>query len=165
MSKKGVSSATVNRIRELSREDKTTTQIQKQLQKEGLGLRRTVMLIYVREFKGKKPKAEPYKYIPRKYERARMRVTRRRERRLEIERKEKERTYGKQIAVYGLTNGRHRRVQMYGSGKELYQAMMLVGKHPPRSQFLTVSARRLLRYPDYYLDAKNRWDDHPYVKS
>lgn len=71
---------------------------------------------------------------------------------------------GKNVASYGTVHGKSKRVQMYGSGKQLYQAMQLVSKHPPKKQFLTVSAEALLNDPEEYLK-KGRWDARPEVKS
>jgi len=65
---------------------------------------------------------------------------------------------GKQIAVYGTVNGESHRIQMYGSGKQLYKAMMLVSQHPPRKQFLTTSAENINENPDKYLDMEEKWD-------
>lgn len=133
----------VNFIRKEAKEGKSANQIQKDLQEHHMGMKRQRLLEYVREYKGQKPKAEPSKYTPKKYRRARV------VRHIEI---------GKKLAVYGSVNWQSRRVQMSGSGKELYSAMMLVGKHPPKKRFLTTNAKNIIENPDEYLDMEEEWD-------
>lgn len=142
----------VDLIRKESREGKTANQIQKDLQSRHMGMRRTRLLGYVREFKGIPPNAEPLKYTPKKLtleERVHKQIS--------------ERKRGKNVSVYGTVNGESRRVQMYGDGRTLYRAMMDVAKYPPKKRFLTVSADNLLGggYLDYY----ERWDEKPEVES
>lgn len=72
---------------------------------------------------------------------------------------------GKKVASYGTVHLKSKRVQMYGSGKQTYQAMILVAKHPPKKQFLTISAEALLESPEEYLDMRGRWDVRPEIKS
>jgi len=42
---------------------------------------------------------------------------------------------GKGVAAYGTVHGKAKRVQMVGSGQQLYRAMQLVAKHPPKNSF------------------------------
>ena len=137
----------INRIRQLSRQGKSANDIQRTLQKEHWGMRRTILLSYVREFKHKAPPKKTEKYTPTKYKvpisphRALYR--------------------GKYVAVYGTVNGKSRRIQIHGSGKELYEAMIQVSRHPPRKKFLTVSASSISLYPQEFLDMWREWDEHP----
>lgn len=146
--KKGISQQQINRIRELSKQGRSTNQIQRTLSKEGLGLRRQTMLNYVREARNRPLKANTQIYTPIKFRRTFS-------------------PYGKGVAVYGAVNGRPKRVQMSGNGKSLYTAMRLVAKHPPvkKVRFLSISANELLRHPEKYLDLEGEWDEHPKVKS
>lgn len=71
---------------------------------------------------------------------------------------------GRGIAAYGTVHGKSKRVQMKGSGKQLYRAMVLVSKHPPKKQFLTLSAEALLDDPDEFLE-RGHWDARPKIES
>jgi hypothetical protein len=63
-----VKPGTIDRIRTLARRGKSANQIQRELKSEHRGIRRTQLLAYVREFKGRAPKAEAHlKYTPHKY--------------------------------------------------------------------------------------------------
>jgi hypothetical protein len=137
----------IDRIRDLSGQGKSANEIQRTLSKEQLGIRRTVLLRYVREIKHKAPPKKPEKYAPTKY-----RVPISPHRAL---------YRGKYVAVYGTVNGRSRRIQMHGSGRELYEAMIQVSRHPPRKKFLTVSASSISYYPHEFLDMWREWDEHP----
>jgi hypothetical protein len=140
----------VDLIRKESREGKTANQIQKDLQSRHMGMRRTQLLGYVREIKGKQPKPEQQKYTPRKVS-------------LEerVHRQIRERQRGKKVSVYGKVNGESRRIQMYGSGRDLYRAMMEASKYPPKKKFLTCSADDMSGLLDYW----ESWDQHPNVES
>lgn len=156
---KGVKPETVYRIRTLTKEGKSANEIQRQMQKEHLSIRRTRLLGYVREFKNQPLKSESWKYTPEKYR--------------ETSRYYKDyRRYGfgtesneKQIAVVGSKNGLGKRIHMHGSGHELQEAMMKVAKHPPKTKYLTISARKLNRNPIKYLDYGSEWDERPNIKS
>ena len=113
-------------------------------------MRRKDLLAEVRKIKGTKPKADRQKYTPHKYRIGRLKI------RFPIV---------KQIAVYNTVQGQPRRVQVAGTGKELYRAMQYVSQYPPKKQFLTISAVELLKNPWRYLDRKKRWDRHPDIKS
>jgi hypothetical protein len=122
----------------------TANQIQKDLSQHHMGMRRQKLLGYVREFKGQPPKAEQLKYTPETYARVK---------RMGF--------FGKQIAVYGTVHGESRRIQMIGSGKDLYNAMMDIARYPPKKRFLTVEAGNVR----YYLDYWESWDEHPEISS
>jgi hypothetical protein len=151
--KKQKTSIQIERIKQLTAQGYSTTQIQGTLSKEGIGLRRQVMLGYVREYRNQPIKANTQDYIPVKYR--------------QQGRSTSFVTYGKGIACYGTVNGVSKRVQMSGNGKSLYQAMRLVAKYPPtrKIKFLSISANELLRHPRKYLDMEREWDAHPKVKS
>jgi hypothetical protein len=109
-------------------------------------MRRKELLARVREVKGvpKRPKAEvhiPIKY--RKVERRRVRVP------------------AKWIAVYGTVDGKSRRVELAGSGRQLYRAMLDLAVHPPKKRFVRCSASEVSNYLDY----EDEWDEHPAVRS
>lgn len=144
---KGVSRRQINAIRSYSRKHCSANRIQRELSRRGIGLKRTTVLKYVRESKGKPPKAHPYKYTPIKYRKSFMI------------------SLGKQVAGYGSVHGKPRRIQMRGMGKELYQAMRLTVKHPPKEQFLTIPAWKLISDPRKYLDYEESWDEHPEINS
>jgi hypothetical protein len=121
----------------------SANQIQKDLQKNHMGMKRQKLLAYVREFKGQPAPKEPQKYTPTKYRRARAIPH------VEI---------GKKIAVYGTVHGESKRIQMYGSGRNLYSAMKFAGKYPPKKRFLTASASDIVSNPEDYLDMDEEWD-------
>lgn len=134
----------------------SSNKIQKRLQKRHLGLRRQVLLAEIRKVKRKKPKANTYKYTPRKY----------RKRRTSYPFKARRRFFGgHQIAGYGTVHGQSRRIQVYGSGKQLYRVMLLASQHPPRNRFLTIDAGTLLSNPWRYLSREEFWDAKPRVDS
>jgi hypothetical protein len=152
-SKKGISPKQIERIRELTKQGYSTTKIQRTLSKEGLGLRRQVMLDYIREYRNQPARNNTQIYIPVKYR--------------QEYRGNTFASYGKGVACYGTVNGVSKRVQMSGNGKSLYQAMKLVAKHPPirKVKFLSISANELIRHPKKYLDTEGDWDERPKVKS
>jgi hypothetical protein len=137
-------------IRGYVKQGLSANKIQKQLQKQHLGIRRKTLLSEIRKIKGRKPKADRQKYTPHKY---RISILKRRFPMM------------KQIAVYSTVYGRPRRVQMAGRGKHLYMAMEYVSQYPPKQKFLTIRAVDLLKDPWRYLDRKERWDRHPDVRS
>jgi len=139
-------------IQKRCREGASANQIQKEMQSRHMGIKRQRLLAYVRQYKGQRKKPEPRKYVPHKYRKARAVKKYRRARpvkRVEI---------GKRIAVYGSVGLESRRIQMYGSGRQLYQAMLLAGKYPPKKRFLTASAEDISAYPEEYLDMTETWD-------
>ena len=147
---KNITQQQIKAIRSYVKQGLSANKIQKRLQKRHLGIRRKALLAEVRKIKGTKPKADRQKYTPHKYR------VRRLKRRFPMI---------KQISVYSTVHGRPRRVQMAATGKELYRAMQYVSQHPPKQQFLTISAVELLKDPWRYLDRKESWDRHPDIKS
>jgi len=127
-------------IREYVKKNYSANSIQKELQKKGLGMRRKDLLREVRRFRRVAKKSEPEKYIPRKYRLV---------------------APIKQIAVYGTVRGVSRRIEMYGTGGELYSAMVRVSKYPPEKRFVRCHAGVV----EKYLDFDERWDEHPEVLS
>jgi len=121
----------------------SANRIQKELQKKGLGMRRKDLLKRVREIREAKTlKAIPR--IPKKRYKARPWFMGR-----------------KAIAVYGTVNGKSRRIEMVGSGRQLYNAMLRVAQHPPKVRFVRCRADRA----HYFLDYREKWDEHPQVIS
>jgi hypothetical protein len=149
---KGVTQKQLATIRRMAQKGYSANRIYRRLKTQHQGMRRTKLLGYVREFKARPPQAHVEKYYP----------TRR------MERTHSRKPFGifiqKQIAAYGTQLGKQKRVQMKGNGRELYRAMKLVAKHPPKKQFLTIDAEDLLESPEDYLE-RGRWDAHPAVKS
>lgn len=137
-------------IKSYAQKGYSANRIQKMLRQKGLGLRRKELLRRVREVKKVKPRGTGAKYVPVKYRRP-------------AERKAVQ--PAKAVAVYGLVYGESKRVQMYGSGRDLYKAMVLVSRHPPRKKFLTADASRIALSPSEYLDLDEEWDRHPEVSS
>jgi hypothetical protein len=121
--------------------------VQKKLQEKGLGMRRKELLAKVREVKGVPKKPKPEIHIPTKYRKrkpVRVRVV-----------------PAKWIAVYGTVDGESRRVELAGSGRQLYKAMLDLAKHPPKKRFVRCSASKVSNYLDY----EDEWDEHPAVRS
>jgi hypothetical protein len=152
-----VKPATVDRIRELSRTKKSANKIVRQTRREGIGIRRTTILAYIREFRGKAPKPHAYKYTPRKY------LTTKR--RLHIEHDIKR----KHIAIYGKVNGVNRRIEVTGSGKGLMSFLVDAVKHPPKKRISRLDVDRD-RLDTFYgrrkvLDYGKEWDVRPTIKS
>jgi len=131
-------------IREYVAQGYSANRIQKLLQEKGLGLRRKTLLAKIREVKGIPKKPHPFKYIPRKY------------RRVEVEA-----ILGKRLAIYGTVGGRSRRIEIYGSGRELYQAVRDAIIHPPRERFVICHAKDFQKHLDY----RSYWDERPAASS
>lgn len=144
--KRRVTTKQVNAIRQYSRKGYSANQIQHKLSQRHMGLRRTILLGYVREFKGKQARRSVERYTPTKYRPARIGI------------------FVKQVTCYGTQQGRAKRIQMAGSGRQLYEAMRLVSKHPPKKQFLTLSAEALLDDPQEFLE-RGQWDARPKIES
>lgn len=149
---KPITKRQIKAIRGYVRQGLSANKIQKRLQKQHLEIRRKILLAEIRKIKRQKPKANRYKYTPRKY-RQYYRYRRRRPVGL------------KQIAGYGTVHGQSRRIQVYGNGKQLYSVMQLASQHPPRTRFLTIDAGTLLSNPWKYLSRGEFWDDRPRVDS
>ncbi|MEM0007532.1 MAG: hypothetical protein QXR89_04600 [Candidatus Bathyarchaeia archaeon] len=126
--------------------------IQHKLREKGLGMRRKELLAKVREVKGVPKRPRPEKHVPIKYL-----AKAERGRRLRV----KPEAFGKWIAVYGTVDGKSRRIELGGSGRALYSAMLKVAKHPPKRRFVRCHASEA----PYYLDYDEEWDEHPAVVS
>jgi len=153
MVKKGVPKTTVNRIRTKVKQGKSGNQIQRELKREGRGIRRKTLLAYVRKFKGRPLKPHVERYIPRKYRR-----------RVAVAPKPKPE---KHVAVYGKHEGKSKRVELSGTGKGLYRFLIDAVKHPPRKRIQRVSVKDYMGVSDRakYLDYGEEWDNRPTVKS
>jgi hypothetical protein len=68
---------------------------------------------------------------------------------------------GKGVAVYG---GK-KRIQMHGSGIDLYRAMRYAVKHPPKEQFLDITAEEVIHHPEKVLDFSEGWHGRPTIDS
>jgi hypothetical protein len=114
MSRKSeIKSRQKDRIRQLSREGYSANQIQRKLQQEHLGLRRTVLLRNVREFKGRPTKPSTSKNVPRKY------------RSLEYTPRMKVTGLGtKQVTLIGRHVGKRAEKRQRGSGSQLYRFVL-----------------------------------------
>lgn len=143
-------------IRKYVKQGLSSNKIQKKLQNQHLGIRRKTLLAEIRKAKGQKSKANRYKYTPRKYRKRKTVYPSQARRQFFIR---------KQIAGYGTVHGQSRRIQVYGSGKQLQRVMLLASQHPPRTQFLTIYAGTLLSNPWRYLSREEFWDDIPRVDS
>jgi hypothetical protein len=148
-----VKPATVNRIRILSKKGKSANEIARQLRREGRGIRRKTILAYAREFKGRKHKAQPYKYVPRKYRRPIAPLPTPEQR--------------KHIAIYGTHKRKSKRYEASGKGKALYRFLIDAVQHPPKQRITRVSVKDYMGISDraQYIDYKEEWDDRPTVKS
>lgn len=156
MARKPYSAKQKQRVIELAGKGYSANRIQKTLHREHMGMRRKTLLKLVREHKHVPPEKSRVvhreKYIPKKYRKYRRETV----------------GYpllGKQIAVYGTVNGQSRRVEMSGNGRQLYNAMFIVAKHPPKKRFLVANASKINNYPNVFLDLRREWDEHPEVKS
>jgi hypothetical protein len=153
-----------NAIRSYVKQGLSSNKIQKRLQKRRLGLRRKVLLAEIRKVKRKKPKANTYKYTPKKYRRVGERYG---------YPSKKRRFAGRQVAVYGYAKTmRHlrpysARFEFYGSGRELRQAVRLAHNGiVPRKEwaFVKCSAREFLYKPNVFGE-RGIWVARPNVDS
>lgn len=111
--KQGITPKQIDALKRYSRKGYSANKIQRKLRSRHMGMRRTRLLGYVREFKRQKPKPSVAKYTPTKYAQARMRLPQ---------------FGGKYIAIYGTTRNRkgivkRNRIELSGSGRELYEAV------------------------------------------
>jgi hypothetical protein len=144
-----VKPATVDRIYTLSKQGKTANQIQRQLKAEGIGIRRTTLLTYVREAKGRKPRPHPEKHIPRKYRRP-------------ITPPPIKRRYDKHVAIFGRHNGVSKRIEISGTGKYLQQVLYDIVHHPPKKHILRTNQDEFERSRDL---SRGDWDARPTITS
>ena len=102
------------------KEGYSANQIQVMLREKHMGMRRKVLLTEIRIIKHQKPKAEPAKYIPKKYAQApRVKaLPRKRLRPFFAQFQEK------QVTVIGRHYGKKIVKTQHGSGKDLYRFVM-----------------------------------------
>lgn len=143
----------INAIRSYAHKGYSANKIQQKLRQRHMGMRRTKLLGYVREFKHKQARPHVQKHIPRKYRKSTI-----------YRPAPKMQLFQKQIACYGSEHGKSKRIQMSGTGRQLYEAMQIVSKHPPKKQFLTISSEALLESPEEYLE-RGHWDARPEIES
>jgi hypothetical protein len=138
----------------------SANKIQKQLQKQHLGIRRKTLLSEIRKLKRQKPKVDRQKYTPRKY-------------RKRPQKARKPFFIGKHVAVYRYARtSRHprpysARFEFYGSGKDLANAIRLTlsGIVPRwRRPFVECSARAFLNNP-YKFGERGSWTARPDITS
>jgi len=60
-------------------------------------------------------------------------------------------------------NGKSRRVEISGSGKDIYKSLRSIMKHPPKKRVLRIDADRFDGRED--LDLGEEWDDRPDLAS
>ena len=141
-----MSEEVISRIQSLALQGKSANAIQATLQSEGMGIRRSDLLKYVRQAKGVRVKEARWKYTPRKYREG-----------------AKYQRWGKRIAVYGKVKGKSRRVEISGKGKDIYKSLRSIMKHPPKKRVLRIDADRFDGRED--LDLDEEWDDRPELAS
>jgi IS30 family transposase len=164
-----VKETTVNRIRTLSRQGKSSNEIARQLRREGIGIRRKTILAYVRKFKGLKPKPQLYKYAPRKYRRKRV-ITKPRpktEFARKMRQKIKEQEKPKHVAVYGKVKGTSKRIEVSGTGTNIFRFLIDGAIHPPKKRITRINADREKGFGARakYIDYGEEWDGRPQIKS
>jgi len=152
--KTGVKPQQVNRIRELNVRGYSANQIQKELRSEHIGLRRQIILYYIREFRNRPAQANVSKYTPKKYRRT-------------------YRPREKVISISGTVHGKTRRINLFANDgrtlrrvlrEEIFDYGETKKGYSPKSQFLTIDANKLLSNPDKYLE-KEEWDTRPRINS
>jgi len=148
-----VKSATVNRIRELSRTKKSANEIVRQTRREGIGIRRKTILAYIRGFRGKAPKPHAYKYIPKKY------LTRKRRLHIEYDVKRKH------VIIAGKVNGKSRRIEVSGTGRQLMDFLRDAVRHPPKQRFVRGDVSTIHGRSKIKLDWRKHWDARPKIAS
>jgi hypothetical protein len=146
MTRKGITKKQMDAIRGYSRKGYSANKIQQKLSQRHMGLRRTVLLGHVREIKEKQAKPHVERYTPTKYRPAKIGF------------------FQKQVSAYSTFHGESRRIQTVGNGQQLMRVMMIASRHPPKKQFLTISAEALLDDPWRYLE-RGHWDVRPEITS
>ena len=163
---KPISKQRIKTIRTYVKQGYSSNKIQKKLQKQHMGMRRKALLSEIRKIKGHKPKANSYKYTPKKYRRMPREVSL-------LRRARKPVFSGKRIAFYqSAKTKRHpkpysARFEFYGSGKDQYKAVRLAFSGiVPRKEwaFVECSARQFVNNP-YYFGEKGVWLGRPNVES
>jgi hypothetical protein len=158
--KRKISAKTRWAIRTYVKQGYSSNKIQKKLSKQGLGIRRKILLTEVRKLRGKKRKLHPQKYTPKKYRRVTPKARR-------------PKYAGRHIAVYRYARtGRHMkpysaRFEFYGSGKDLGKAVRLVLSGLVtkwENPFVECSARAFLNNP-YKYGERGEWVGKPSIES
>jgi len=68
---------------------------------------------------------------------------------------------GKGVAVYGG----QKRIQLHGTGQQLREVIRrYVLRHPPKEQFLDITAEEILMHPERFLE-KGYWVGRPEIES
>jgi hypothetical protein len=155
--KTGLSAKKLREIKTYARKGYSANRIQKKMRQRHMGVRRKTILRIVRETKGRPQRPNPEKYVRRKYRKSTVAVT--------------APTRGRSVSytsfgVKGLAvyDG-NKRIQMRGTGRDLYNAMKIVVKHPPKEQFLDITASEVLLHPEMFLE-KGYWrGGRPQVES
>lgn len=101
---RGKTTKQIKAVKSYVRKGYSANRIQKRLQKRHLGMRRTVLLTYVREFRRQKPRPSVAKYVPRKY---------RKELRIPVAVKE--------VKLFGTHKHKRAKKTQTGRGSELYR--------------------------------------------
>jgi hypothetical protein len=164
-----VKKTTVNRIRTLSKQGKSSNEIVRQLRREGAGIRRKTILAYVRKFKHKPPKPHVERYIPRKYRRKR--VVAKPRPKTEFARimreKIKEQEKPKHVAVYGKVKGKSKRIEVSGTGKNIFRFLIDGAIHPPKNRITRINADKEKGFGARakYIDYREEWDERPQIRS
>ena len=154
-------------IRTYVKQGYSANKIQKKLQKQGLGIQRKKLLAEVRKIKGQLPKANRFKYTPKKYRKIPKDLSSSQGRKWNF-------FEGKSVAVY-LTVKTKRHPKPYSSryefcdstGKDLAKAIRLAFSGiVPRHElpFVKCSARDFLKNP-YFYGEKGVWLGKPNVES
>jgi len=142
--KSGVSTKKVDRLRELSKTDKTFNQAQKTMVKEKLSFRRQTMQTYWREFKNKPAPTNPSKHVPRKYRGTTAQKSWRRRqrdwRRGRVREKPEDWWRNKRVVLQGTVNGERVQETRSGSGKELYDFVKDEMKNGPWDRRPTITS-------------------------
>jgi len=147
-----VKPATVNRIRTLSKQGKSSNEIARQLRREGIGIRRQTILNYVREFKGRPPKPQRYKYIPKKYRRPIAPPP----------------TRKYHVSAFGKHDKISKRYEVFASTKKQLHHFLIDGvKHPPKRRIERIDLDRVkgLSQRARHVDYGEYWDERPEIKS
>lgn len=160
--RKGINPRTRWAIRGYVKHSYSANKIQRNLRKQHLGIRRTVLLAEIRKAKHQKAKANRLKYTPKKY-------------RVGHPSRQRRQTFsGREVAVYGYARTHENpraysaRFEFSGSGKDCQRAVVKVydeGWVPMKEDaFVRCSARQFLRNPEDYAE-KGTWSGNPDVRS
>jgi len=167
--KSKISSKTRWAIKGYVKQGYSANKIQKKLKSQGLGIRRQTLLAEVRKIKGKKPKAQPQKYTPKKYRRVTPKARRPvfSGKHVAVYRPATTKRYRKLARKLGAPQSYSARFEFYGNGKDLAKAVRLAYSGiVPRCEhpFVECSARAFLKNP-YRYGEDGEWVDRPNVES